>query len=193
MNEDPKTPESQPAASPSTASPASPPAPSPAPMSFFEPWQPLLRMRQDLDRLFQDFTSHLRLPLSGLLSEPGPLTGRLDSFLAATAPAVDLTELDKAYELKAELPGMDESNVEMSLADNVLTIRGEKKHEGEHKTGSVVVSERRYGSFQRAFRLPDNVLQDKIEATMKNGVLTVSLPKAPQAAKSEKAIPIKPA
>jgi HSP20 family protein len=111
----------------------------------------------------------------------------------AKAPAVDVVEKDKAYEITAELPGMDESNIDVKFSDGVLSIKGEKKEEKEERKKDQYLSERRYGSFQRAFRVPDGVDADKIEANFKNGVLTVTLPKTAEAVRSEKKIEIKKA
>ncbi len=106
-------------------------------------------------------------------------------------PAVDFTETDGAFEVTAELPGMDESNIEVKLADNMMTIKGEKKEEKEEKQKDYHLSERRYGSFQRSFRVPDGVDVNKIEASFKNGLLSVKLPKTPEAQKKQKTIEIK--
>jgi HSP20 family protein len=100
---------------------------------------------------------------------------------------------EKAYEITAELPGMDESNIDVKVSDGTLTIKGEKKEEKEEKEKDYYLSERRYGSFQRAFAVPDGVDTDKIDAQFKNGVLTVTLPKTAEAQKSEKKIAIKKA
>jgi HSP20 family molecular chaperone IbpA len=86
--------------------------------------------------------------------------------------------------------GMDESNIDVKFSDGTLTIKGEKKDEREEKQKDYHLSERRYGSFQRSFGVPDGVDADKIEAHFKNGVLTVTLPKRPEAQKSEKKIAI---
>jgi HSP20 family protein len=88
---------------------------------------------------------------------------------------------------------MDESNIDVKFADGTLTIKGEKRDEREEKKKEYCLSERRYGSFQRSFGVPDGVDADKIEANFKNGVLTVTLPKTPQAQRSEKKIAIKKA
>jgi HSP20 family protein len=106
------------------------------------------------------------------------------------APAVDIADNEKAYEITAELPGMDESNIDVKFSDGTLTIKGEKKDEKEEKKKDYYLSERRYGSFQRSFGVPDGVDAEKIEAHFKNGVLTVTLPKTLQAQKSEKKIAI---
>jgi HSP20 family protein len=107
------------------------------------------------------------------------------------APAVDIVDKGNAFEITAELPGMDESNIDVKFADGTLTIMGEKRDEKEEKKKEYCLSERRYGSFQRSFGVPDGIDADKIEANFKNGVLTVTLPKTPQAQRSEKKIAIK--
>jgi len=106
-------------------------------------------------------------------------------------PAVDIADTEKAYEITAELPGMDEKNVEVKLSNGVLTIKGEKNEEKEEKKKDYHLSERRYGSFQRSFTVPDGIEVDKIDATFKDGVLTVCLPKTAEAQKKEKQIAIK--
>ena len=102
-----------------------------------------------------------------------------------------MSETDKAYEITAELPGIDEKNVEVSLADGGITIKGEKKEETEEKKKDYYVSERRYGSFDRYFTLPEGVDANKIEASFKNGVLKVTLPKTAEAQKPAKKIEVK--
>lgn len=151
-------------------------------------WAPLETLRQEIDRLFDDF--HPR-------SWHFPLSRALPSIdLAAgvewpVAPAVDMTEKDGQYEITAELPGMDDKNVAVKVANGVLTIKGEKTAEKHEDKKDYHLSERRYGSFQRSFRLPDSVDADKIEASFAKGVLSVRLPKTPEAIKSEKTIEIK--
>jgi HSP20 family protein len=103
---------------------------------------------------------------------------------------VDIAEKDKGYEITAELPGMEESDIDVKYADGVLTIKGEKKEEKEEKKKDYYLSERRYGSFQRSFQVPENVAADKIDAKFANGVLTVRLPKSAEAQKNEKKIAI---
>jgi HSP20 family protein len=88
---------------------------------------------------------------------------------------------------------MDEKDIAVKLSNGTLTIKGEKHEEKEEKKKDYYLSERRYGSFQRSFTVPDGVDEDKIEAAFKNGVLTVSLPKTPEAQKKEKQIAIKKA
>ena len=83
------------------------------------------------------------------------------------APAVDLVEKESEYELTAELLGMDEKTIELKISNGMLTIRGEKREEKEEKKKGYFLSERRYGSFERSFRLPEGVETDKITATTK--------------------------
>jgi HSP20 family protein len=109
------------------------------------------------------------------------------------APAVDIVDEGNAYEITADLPGMDESNIDVKFSDGTLTIKGEKRDKKEEKKKDYYLSERRYGSFQRSFSVPDGVDADGIEANFKNGVLTVTLPKTTEAQKSEKKITIKKA
>ena len=109
----------------------------------------------------------------------------------AHAPHMDVRETDKDIVVEAELPGIDEKDVSLSLQDGVLTIRGEKKHEHEEEKENYRMMERRYGSFQRSVRLPDTMDEDKVEASFNNGVLKVSLPKHPEAIGKQRTIPIK--
>ena len=109
------------------------------------------------------------------------------------APAMDLVEKEKEYEISAELPGIDEKNVEIKVANHMLTIKGEKTEEKEEKQKDYYLSERRFGSFQRSFALPEGVDADKIEANFVKGVLTVKLPKTAEAQKAEKKITVKAA
>ena len=106
-------------------------------------------------------------------------------------PAVDVSETDKAYEITTELPGMDEKSVDVKLANGMLTLRGEKQDTKEESKKDYYMRERSFGSFERTFAVPDDVDTDKIEASFKNGVLSVTLPKSAEAQKSEKKIQIK--
>jgi HSP20 family protein len=152
-------------------------------------WRPFEGLRREIDRLFDDFQwGSWRSPLSRSVFDIEPSWRGEISW--GKAPAVDLVEKDKAYEITAELPGMDEKDIEVKFADGVLSIKGENREETEEKKKDWYLSERRYGSFQRAFRVPDGVEADKIEANFKNGVLTVNLPKLPEAIKREKKISI---
>jgi HSP20 family protein len=153
---------------------------------------PFDSLRREIDRLFDDFgggfwRSSFRLPTFDL----APLGNRDVAW--PTAPAVDITDADKAYEITAELPGIDEKNVEVKVANGVLTIKGEKQEEKEEKKKDYYLRERNYGSFERSFQVPDGVDTDKIEANFKKGVLTVTLPKKPEAQAAAKKIDVKAA
>src|SRR5215472_7896397 len=153
-------------------------------------WRPFERLRQEIDRLFEDFDGGFRRwPASRPLANVVPFWREE----WPVAPAVDVAETEKAYEITVELPGLDEKNIEVKFADGVLTIKGEKKDEKEEKKKDYYVSERSYGSFQRSFQVPDDVDTDKIEATFKRGVLTVALPKSAEAQKAAKKIDVKAA
>jgi HSP20 family protein len=150
--------------------------------------QPFGGLRREIDRLFDDFAfGPFRLPRSLFDTEP---FWRAEPSLAKMT-SVDIEDSDKAYEITAELPGMDEKNVEVKFAGGVLTIKGEKKEEKEEKQKDYHLSERRFGSFQRSFTVPDGIDSDKIDAIFKDGVLTVMLPKTVEAQKKEKQIAVK--
>jgi HSP20 family protein len=155
-------------------------------------WRPLANLRREIDRLFDDFGwGFPRRPLGRTLFDVEPFWRSEVAF--GKTPAVDIAEKEKEYEITVELPGLDESNVEVKFADGLLTIKGEKQEEKEEKRKDYYLSERRFGSFQRSFQVPDGVDADKIAASFKNGVLTVTLPKSPEAKKKEKKIAIKKA
>ncbi len=123
----------------------------------------ILSMQREINRLFNDFFRSDR-DESSLLAQ-------------AWRPAVDITEEDDAFVAKVELPGVNKDDVKITMQDNVLTIRGEKKGKEEN----LRRVERQYGSFQRSFTLPTSVKSDKIEAEYKDGILTISMPKAEEA------------
>ena len=157
-----------------------------------EPWHPLENLRRQVDHLFEDFTRMpLRFPFSRSSAFEIEPFWRRDVF-AHGIPAVDIAEKEKSFEITAELPGLDEKNIEIKLSNGNMIIRGEKKEETEEKKKDYYLSERHYGSFERIFSLPKGVDPDKIEAHFNKGVLTIELPKKPEAIKPEKVIPIKP-
>jgi HSP20 family protein len=106
-------------------------------------------------------------------------------------PPWTLPRLIRQYEIKAELPGLDEKNIEVKVANGVLSIKGEKQEEKEEKEKDYYRRERSFGSFERSFQLPDNIEADKIEANFKNGVLSVTLPKSAEAQQQAKKIEVK--
>lgn len=162
------------------------------PVAHEEGWQPFVSLRREIDRLFDDFLpASWRSPSQSTVFDfdfdwPSRAAFQL-------APAMDVVEKDKAFEITAELPGMDEKNIEISLSNGSIVIKGEKSEEKEEKDKEYYMSERRYGSFRRSFKLPETVDTDKIEAAFAKGVLTVKLPKSAEARKSEKKIEVKAA
>jgi len=138
---------------------------------------PFALFQRDLNRVFDDFSDDFNR------ANTSP------AVFAATSPRTDVAETEKGIEVSVELPGMEEKDVEVSIADNVLTIRGEKKTTSEDSKKGYYLAERSYGSFLRSIGLPSGIATDKAEASFKNGVLTVTLPKSPEA--SPKKIEIK--
>lgn len=155
-------------------------------------WRPFESLRREVDRLFENFDRDLwRSPFSRSVFDIEPLWRRELKLVAN--PAVDIVEKDNAYEVTAELPGMDEKNIEVKLDNGGLTIKGEKREEKEEKRKGYHLQERSYGSFERYFAVPDGVDADKIDASFKKGLLTVTLPKKPEAQKPTKKIDVKAA
>ena len=178
-------------AEPVTKFPSKQSAPAPASTRRAVPslWQSFDTMREEMDRLFDSLArGTANLPLGRRLFDVEPLRHEAPD---VAVPAIDVTENENAYQIAAELPGLTENDVEVVVADEILTIKGEKNEEKEQKDKNYYVAERRYGSFQRSFQLPSGVDADKITADFRNGVLTLILPKTPEAQKSEKKIAIK--
>jgi HSP20 family protein len=160
--------------------------------STTQTWAPFLGLRREMDRLFDDFGRDFwRLPTPRSLFDVEPFWGSEVKWEAI--PAVDIAESEKAYELTAELPGMDEKNIEVTVANGNLIIKGEKQEEKEEKKKDYYMRERNFGSFERRFELPESVEADKIEASFKKGVLTLTLPKKVEAQKPAKKIEVKAA
>lgn len=137
-------------------------------------------LHREVDRVFDDFWRGFGAP-SMFTGNGAPM--KFDV-------RVDTTEDDKAYHVTAELPGMTEKDVEVTFADNMLTISGEKKEEKEVKEENVHRRERSFGSFRRSFTLPAEVDEAKIAASFKDGVMTIDLPKSKTAQKKAKKITI---
>ena len=106
-------------------------------------------------------------------------------------PSVDIAERESEYVVRVELPGVNKDDVRITLEDSHLTIRGEKKQEKESKEANYHRMERSYGSFQRSFALPASVKADKIEASYRDGILTVTLPKADEARRKQIEVKVK--
>jgi HSP20 family protein len=154
--------------------------------------RPLHALRRQVDRLFEDFQrGYWHLPFSRTVSDVEPFW-RGDVAFGAV-PSVDIVEKDDAYKVSAELPGIAASNIDVKFSDGTLTIAGEKEEDKEEKKKDYFLSERRYGSFKRSFRVAEDIDADKIEANFKNGVLSVTLPKTAEARKNTKTITVKAA
>jgi HSP20 family protein len=156
------------------------------------PWRSFVGLRQELDRLFGDFDRDFwGFPFRRSVFDLDPFWRR--ELTSTATPAVDISDSEKTYELAVELPGMDEKDIDVKLANGILTIKG-KKHEGtEKKKNDYYLRERHFGSFERHFRVPEGVDTDMIEATFNKGVLTVTLPKRAEAQRVEKKIEVKAA
>jgi len=139
------------------------------PFRELAPFREFNRMRKETDRLWDSFF------------ERGPGAGETGQWY----PSLDVTETKNDVVVKAEVPGMDPKDIDISLSNGVLTIKGEKKQEREEGEGDYHLAERIFGAFTRAIQLPAEVQSDKIEATYKNGVLKVILPKSEEAKKKE--------
>ena len=158
--------------------------------STLQPWRPFESFRREVDRLFDDFSSGVwRSPFGRSFFDIEPFQRSEAAF--GSVPAVDITQTDKGYEIAAELPGMEDKDIEVKLANGVLTIRGEKRDVKEEKNKDYYLRERSFGSFERSFQVPENIDTDKISAGFKKGVLTIMLPKSAEAQRAEKKIEVK--
>lgn len=148
----------------------------------------------------RDEMNHLMDRFSGFRRTgwPGESLWSLDPFgetawgSSETLGRTDLSETEEAYELEIDLPGMKPDDVDVQVSDGILTISGERKDEREDKRKGYHLSERTYGAVSRSFRLPDSVAADAIKAGFSDGVLTVTLPKSPEAKKQSRKIDINP-
>jgi HSP20 family protein len=131
------------------------------------PWTGTSSLRREMDRLFDRFFE--------------PESGEASATFGEWAPSLDLTETKDALVVKAEIPGIDPKDIQVTIQENYLTIKGEKKQEKEEKDERHHRIERSYGAFARGVRMPVAVDGSKVEAKFKNGLLTVSLPKTPGA------------
>lgn len=147
--------------------------------------------RSEMNRLFDGLGRGFGLPSFRRMMDFEPPFPQ-PSFTMA-APAVDVSEDPSSYKITAELPGLTEKDIDITLSNGTLSLRGEKRQDSERKDESYYVSERSYGSFWRSFGMPEGVDPEKITAAFANGVLTVTLPKTPAAQKAERKIEVKPA
>lgn len=143
-------------------------------------WEsPLLSFQKEINRMFDD------------LFDGFPLTSLREKREGFFVPRVNVSETDKEIKVSAELPGMDEKEIEVSLNRGMLTIKGEKKEEKEDQGRHYYYMERSSGSFRREIPVPEGVDHDKINASFKKGVLRVTIPLLPEAQSRRKSIPIK--
>jgi HSP20 family protein len=127
----------------------------------WEPFRGIVNFQDQLNRLFED----------SLRNQSG------DSPMTAWAPAVDIYETENELVLKADLPDVNEKDIDVRIENNTLTVRGERKFEQKVTQDNFLRVERAYGSFSRSFTLPNTVNTETIKAEYKNGVLTVEMPK----------------
>ena len=146
------------------------------PSRYREEGDPFMTLHREMNRLFDDvFRGFDMMPLGG----PNRMAGW---------PHVEVVDSDREIRVLAELPGLNDKDVEVLMQDGVLTIRGEKKSEIEDRERAF--SERSYGRFERRIPLGQEIDEDKVEAGFRNGVLTVTLPKTAPAASQVKRIAI---
>jgi HSP20 family protein len=146
------------------------------PIRDLSTWQPIsdvsseiFNMQREIDRLFDRFRG-------GVTAE---------SSVSTWAPAVDIVEEKDHFVVRAELPGVEKKDVKITIENNVLALRGEKKFEEEKEGKNFHRVERSYGSFYRSFTLPTSVVSNKIEASYADGVLTITIPKSEEAKPKE--------
>jgi len=155
---------------------------------------PLLGLRQEVDSLFDNFFSSFSLGPFGRdhnLFDPFRRIGGAVTPKGGFMPSMDIKETDKEFRVSAELPGMEEADIELSLSDGQLVIKGEKKEETKSDEEGRHLMERHYGSIYRSLPLPDDVDEDSIEATYDKGVLAITLAKMLSKKKVVKSVKIK--
>lgn len=141
---------------------------------------PFAALHREVERVFEDF------------GRGWPTTRGLAGLAGAgSAPSVEIHETSGGLEVSCELPGVEEKDVDVTLADNILTIKGEKRSEREEKQEGRVFSERAYGSFQRSFSLPFEVDPARVTAKFDKGVLKIELPRSPEQEKKTRKIEVK--
>ena len=137
---------------------------------------PFFALQREVNRLFEDFFAMTPQEREDWMTE---------------YPQIDVRETDKELKVSAELPGMTDKDIEVLISGDSLTIKGEKKEEKEDKKENYHRMERRYGSLRRILQLPSEVKADNAQATFKNGVLEITIPKSEQAEKEKKKVEIK--
>lgn len=163
----------------------------PSDTSISRPRDIFATMRDEMDRVFERFeTDWPRWPrLDAWTSWPSAF--RRTAGAALVVPELDVRENTKSIVIEAELPGVAEKDVSVTLANGLLTIKGEKKDQHEEKDETHYFSERSFGAFERCLRLPDTIDETKVEAKFDKGVLKITAAKRPEAVKAERKIEIK--
>ncbi|MBX4927870.1 Hsp20/alpha crystallin family protein [Rhizobium binae] len=133
----------------------------------FERWRPFENLRSEIDRVFNDFSPTFF----------DRTFSRMPAAFSRSLLAVDIVESAENFDISAELPGVDAKDLDVTLTDGILTIKGEKNEAKEENEKDYYLSERRYGSFRRSLELPRNIDSEKIDANFSNGVLKIRLPK----------------
>lgn len=144
----------------------------------YDPWKDVISLRDEIDRLFEDF-----FPIRS--------SERRDLFSDVLSPAIDIYETKDDVVIKAEIPGINKEDIKINIVDNSLIIEGEKKQEKEVKDENYYRVERRYGTFRRVIDIPVPVKTEEVEATYKDGVLEVKLPKKEEAKPKEIEVKVK--
>jgi len=155
-------------------------------------WQPMISLREEMDRLFDNFWRGFGTDWPARAGSSG-MPRVLPVSVGMAVPAIDVAENEKEYRIVAELPGIETTDVDVSVSGDSLIISGEKKEERDHKAENYFLSERSFGSFRRSLPLPPDVDRGKIGAAFGKGVLTVTLPKTGEAAQQQRKIEVKPA
>jgi HSP20 family protein len=145
---------------------------------------PFLSLHRSMNELFEDFFKDFEDAFHG-----SPWNAIVRSAGIAT-PRVDVSETDAEVTVTADLPGLEEKDIAVTLDNDVLTIRGSRKDEREEKKKNYHLMERAYGEYQRSILVPGSVDKDKVKASFKNGVLKIALPKRPEAKTATKKIDI---
>jgi HSP20 family protein len=149
-----------------------------------------LAVRRDAANPFDQFRREMDQLFAGFLSDwPAPIN-LMDRRIGSFVPDVDVAETEKEVRVTAELPGLDQKEVEVTLTQGALTIKGEKREEHEEDKGDLHRSECRYGMFERMVQLPSDVDADKAKASFKKGILKVTLPKTAEAQSNRRRIPV---
>ena len=144
---------------------------------------PIQKLHQLMDRMWDDYLGTLEL---------APL-GRNTGMIGTLSPRIDIDDTEKEYRFSAELPGVDQKDVEVTFVDGVLNIKGEKKSETKRNGDHNVRTERTYGMFHRSFSLPSDIDEKRVSATFENGILTVTVAKRPEAKAAVRRVVVKTA